>query len=71
MSGWISVDDRLPESEARVLVVTSNGVTGEDEFTGDSFNYDNHYESMAAAQGVIQCDYVTHWMPAPPKEDEQ
>ena len=71
-SGWVSVNDRLPEPEFAgqqrgfYLVALSNGVVEE-------LMYEfRHYENMMFNVGWHETAYpVTHWMPLPepPKED--
>lgn len=65
LSGWIDVEDNEPEEEVFVLVATENRRVFVDLMRDGMFDYDSHCESMAAAQGVVQSDYITHWMPLP------
>ncbi|GAG39980.1 unnamed protein product [marine sediment metagenome] len=62
---WVSVEERLPEKEERVLFVTTGGArfvgsTGDRNIPGDNWWYtaSDHFEPSE----------ITHWMslPAPP-----
>lgn len=58
---WISVKDRLPEDGQGVLVTTGKGGgTTATYFNGDGF-YNGHLEDVV----------ITHWMPLPPKPEEE
>lgn len=69
-SGWVSVNDRLPEPEFAgqqrgfYLVALSNGVVKE-------LMYEfRHYENMMFNVGWHETAYpVTHWMPLPAPPD--
>lgn len=54
---WVAVEDRMPEKNTPVLVVTS-GVVTEMEWDG----YAWYYGPNEAWEG---CNTVTHWMPMP------
>ncbi len=55
---WISVEERLPESDKKVLVLTDKGdVTCGNYILG----------TMYAATDVPEFEEITHWMPLPPK----
>lgn len=55
-SEWISVDERLPESEGKYLVCTSNGNIG----VGNFINYYGTGKHLCFDTWA-----VTHWMPLP------
>jgi len=58
---WISVDDRLPETERTdVLAITNEGAYSATEFASMLHGV------MCSESG----DPVTHWMPIPPIEQE-
>lgn len=55
-SAWISVDERLPETEEKYLVCTTNGNIGVGSFI-DYYGKGTHL--------CFDCWAVTHWMPLP------
>ena len=55
-SEWISVDERLPETEGKYLVCTSNGNIGVENFI-------NYYGT--GKHLCFDTWAVTHWMPLP------
>ena len=64
---WISVEDRLPETDKIVLVMTDNGYAlarYHDDVNGmcEWQNFD--FEASICAKRFT-CSYVTHWMPLP------
>lgn len=68
MSEWISVKDRLPESEGAYIVYTDRGsVFVEHFYPTKRFRDDYIREAAWSHQGKTR---VTHWMPLPkpPKE---
>ena len=71
MSEWISVEDRLPERDEKVLCYygfEKNGEKHNMRFIGclDYYAYDENPHFQHASTGL----FVTHWMPLPkpPKE---
>ena len=62
-SGWISVEDALPDASADVNLCTRSGIVG----TG---YYDKYRKSWVQyyAGGAL-CVDVTHWMPLPSKPE--
>ena len=61
---WISVEERLPENDNDVLIMTPTGV---------SIGYCNIYCGYWADYINDEDDHITHWMPLPepPKEEER
>lgn len=59
-SSWISVEERLPEKHAGVIVRCEDGYMALMTYDGSHWNWNGRYE-----------DSVTHWMPLPepPKEE--
>lgn len=57
---WISVEERLPETEERVLIVPNHV---EAYFIG-FINSNNSFWHGIFADGIKHCE-VTHWMPLP------
>ena len=55
-SEWISVDERLPETEGKYLVCTTNGNIG----VGSFIDYYGKGTRLC-----FDCWAVTHWMPLP------
>jgi len=66
---WISVDERLPDEDVSVFVITELGYKFSDSVHSKTFDYENTIESIAAATGSIKEDHITHWLdnvpPAP------
>ena len=60
--GWISVDERLPESNGKYLVI-SNGSVGPICI----WEYLANYNEWA----VFGSRHITHWRPLPPNPNEQ
>ena len=60
---WISIDERLPEEDGRVVVFTGKKVAIE-VYEDERFYWNNDYDEWA------EDNEVTHWMPLPsaPKE---
>lgn len=67
--GWISVKDRLPEEEQKVLCVTCDEEIVIAEFS--HFSYDFGRRGEWHYWGIRPPEFVTHWqpLPTPPKED--
>lgn len=69
---WVSVEERLPDSKGRYLVVSkmnmANGGVWENEENDSEKNMVVAYYDSC---GNFNCPYVTHWakLPPPPKED--
>ena len=63
--GWISVEDRLPETEGYVIVAWANGYVDLSRFTRDKYSHGGswHHDFIP--------DDITHWqpLPQPPKGD--
>jgi len=64
---WISVKDRLPDTEGIVKVMTEAVVTQTAYTFKYGFNYDMQCDEYAAIVGTETPDKITHWMPEPPK----
>jgi len=68
MNEWISIEDRLPEDDVRVLLMTEKGFS-----VGAADHHDNVGVSWRIGNSMIAWDYeynlddleVTHWMPLP------
>ena len=58
---WISVKDRLPENNTRVVVCYNNPIDGEKTVSSDVF-WKGHWVRFG--------ETVTHWMPLPPAPEE-
>ena len=73
-TGWISVEDKLPEADAIVLAVVRNnpevGLFSLVDFGDDGLRW-----SIVTIEGVCPVDdlHITHWqpLPRPPEGDEQ
>ncbi len=64
---WISVKDRLPEEDSKILVFEGYGI-----FLA-SYEFNEYQKKMffyEYSTGKMFWDHVTHWMPLPelPKE---
>lgn len=64
---WVSVKDRLPERNEKVLAIVR--LPGEEEYIGEN-KYKGPLVGTKRKVWDIHGDYVTHWMPLPepPKE---
>lgn len=62
-SGWVSVEDRLPEDGGCILIYSENGGVAEGAWISDK----KHFEQW---RWSCILDKVTHWqpLPSPPKE---
>lgn len=60
MTNWISVEDRLPEANEKVLVVEKYGISCAYLWGGCEKPY------FVDDTEMIEIDNVTHWMPLPP-----
>lgn len=76
MSEWISVKDRLPESDSKYMV-WYKGELDICEFNTDSQTFGYTYDDYDEMYSHLVCwddgmdKYVTHWMPLPePPESE-
>ena len=58
---WISVEERMPERYANVIVCTKNGVVGE----AIKSEYAKHGWAWSGYDGEDTDEPVTHWMPLP------
>ena len=68
MSKWISVKDRLPENEHRVLVFANDIVSEFCEVVGWN---GGDFLAIGFGHNIIYPPMVTHWMPLPePPEDK-
>lgn len=67
-SCWVSVKDRLPERNEKVLAIVR--LPGEEEYIGEN-KYKGPLVGTKRKVWDIHGDYVTHWMPLPepPKEE--
>lgn len=70
---WISVKDRLPETDGRCIVYKrydwERGGTGGHFFVIEILSFNTHYQCWDDEDGDdYNCDIekVTHWMPLPP-----
>ena len=63
---WISVRDRLPENDTRVLAYCKDHCIHDMKWSW----VDNAWYDKGSASVYLE-DFVTHWlpMPEPPKED--
>ena len=70
MENWISVKDRLPENDDRVLVWENKFGTSRPLENGcwEFAYYDGKWEDMNLKDYENNADYIliTHWMPLPP-----
>ena len=63
--GWISVDDRLPDVDEDVLLLTGSGII-EGSITNGDWNFitlDCHGHGCGCCRG--DSDEVSHWQPLP------
>ena len=69
IGGWISVKDRLPESEKNVFIFTEKGCVKRALYLNDGTSDPWYIFGNALGFSV---DTITHWMPItePPKEDD-
>ena len=65
---WISVKDRLPEEEERVLIYTKTNITNYGTYTKRYGAY--RKEGFICQDGFMWLNTASHWMPLPepPKE---
>lgn len=71
---WISVEDRLPETQAEVLLYVKHNNGGTNFVSVGSrshFTHNRYY--IDAVTTAIDADRVTHWrpLPEPPKDAEK
>ena len=58
-TGWISVDDSLPETEGYVIVAWANGYVELSRFTRDKYSHGGSWHPDFIP------DDITHWQPLP------
>lgn len=65
-SGWISVKDRLPETDAEVLIYTSWG-------SYNIGNYGYHDPNVWSSEEIYAYEdgEIAHWMPLPEPPEEE
>ena len=61
--GWISVKDRLPEEEERVLIYTKTNITNYGTYTKRYGAY--RKEGFICQDGFMWLNTASHWMPLP------
>lgn len=70
-SRWISVDERLPDDDAIVVVVDTDGNINFGFYSGDDKDYVPNGWYFADADHIRECTPMkwqppTHWYPIPP-----
>ena len=60
---WISVKDRLPEEEERVLIYTKTNITNYGTYTKRYGAY--RKEGFICQDGFMWLNTASHWMPLP------
>lgn len=74
MSEWISVEDRLPETEDMFIVYPSTKYFGIFADFWPHSDFKEHKKNTFENQsddGVVFQNYATHWMPLPEPPKEQ
>jgi len=62
---WISVKERLPETQMNVLVVKENGKVFEMSYHAPFDSDKRIFQWWAFGKYIDQHNQVTHWMPLP------
>lgn len=60
---WISVNDRMPNIDQKVLILID---VGENIERGEYLGNGNFKGNWCERRGKSHCYKVTHWMPLPP-----
>lgn len=58
MSKWISVDERMPDSEGMYLTYWPDG-------TIETYQFNGCFNDIGWVAPLANCGVVTHWMPLP------
>jgi hypothetical protein len=65
VAGWISVNDRLPETNCDVLVAKTNGRVFQMSYHAPFDSGKRIFQWWGFGKWVDQHSQVTHWMPLP------
>ena len=65
MNEWISVEDRLPELDTRVIVFTTNGWVVEMTYNSNKYARRNPKPRFEWHGSPGYSNTVTHWQPLP------
>ena len=68
-SDWISVDERLPEEQQKILVILRSGIILTGAYIQDSYCI---YSTETDRYSEIYTHVLSHWqpLPAPPEKDK-
>lgn len=66
-NGWISVKDRLPETETEVIIIVQHKIGWYRAF---AWHDEYGWHSSAEEFGDGESDFVTYWMPLPEPPEE-
>lgn len=67
--GWISVEDRLPETSCDVLAVKRNGLIVQMSYHAPFDHGKRIFQWWGFGEWIDQHSQVTHWMPIPDLPD--
>lgn len=66
MSEWIPIDERLPDPETPVLIVTGEGHVVDAVFYLRGYGKSRFFDRTDSdGEGCVWLCYATHWMPLP------
>jgi len=67
MSEWISIGDRLPPRQKKVLIIEKGGrcIVGYYGSSSGSYEGDDFWAALTGGYDSYPTTNVTHWMPLP------